>query len=207
LRAQRGVVLILALIFLVLLTILAIGASSRSLLQERMAGGLRNSQLALMSGNNALRGAEWLLWTRTSAVGGRFNCLAGSLSDDDGCTIYNPGNPPYTPTGDVTRFLESQAWIDDVGIAYKGPGGRTDYTGADRKTAQLAKNPVYIVEDMGRELPPGAGPQHESGATGPMNNGPGQINTHVYRITARATGGNENSVRVVQSTFDAQANN
>ena len=46
---QRGVVLVVALIFLLLLTILAISASGRSLLQERMAGGLRNAQLAEQS--------------------------------------------------------------------------------------------------------------------------------------------------------------
>ena len=207
-RSQRGLVLVVALIFLILLTVLAIGASGRSLLQERMAGGLRNAQQAVMSADSAVRGAEWRLWTSTSKVGGRLHCLAGSLSTDDGCTVYAPGNPPYTATGPVTQFLSSQAWVSGVGITYKGPGGKTDYTSSGSyPTAKLAQNPVYIIEDMGRELAPGTGPQHESGATGPMNNGPGQVNTHVYRITARATGGNANSVRVVQSTFDAQANN
>jgi type IV pilus assembly protein PilX len=35
----------------------------------------------------------------------------------------------------------------------------------------------------------------------------GGVDIHIYRITARATGGSQNTVRVVQSTFDAQANN
>jgi type IV pilus assembly protein PilX len=60
---------------------------------------------------------------------------------------------------------------------------------------------------MGLVKPPGSGPQHESGVTGPNNGGAGQINIHIYRITARATGGNQNTVRVVQSTFDAQTSN
>lgn len=62
LRSQRGVVLVVALIFLLLLTMLAISASGRSLLQERMAGGLRNGQMAEMAADTALRGAEWKLW-------------------------------------------------------------------------------------------------------------------------------------------------
>jgi Tfp pilus assembly protein PilX len=38
--------------------------------------------------------------------------------------------------------------------------------------------------------------------------GPGHnINIHIYRITARATGGTQNIVRVAQSTFYAQASN
>ena len=65
---QRGVVLIVALIFLVLLTILALSASGRSLLQERMAGGLRNTSLADMAAETTLRGVEWKLWTSTTKL-------------------------------------------------------------------------------------------------------------------------------------------
>ena len=206
-RAQRGVVLVVALIFLLLLTILALAASGRSLLQERMAGGLRNAQQAQMSAETALRGAEWRLWSSAAKVGGRVNCPVGSVSSDDGCTSYNPANPPYGANGTATKFLTSAGWVTGIGYSYKGPGSAHDYTDRSNKTATLAQNPVYMIEDMGRELPPGSGPQHESGDTGPNNTGPGQLNMHIYRITARATGGNQNTVRVLQSTFDAQANN
>jgi type IV pilus assembly protein PilX len=204
-RAQRGAVLVVALIFLLLLTILAISASGRSLLQERMAGGLRNSQQAEMSAETALRAGEWRLWTSTSQVGGRLSCLSGSISSD-GCTVYNLGNPPYGPSGDATTFLTSQAWVTGIGVSYTGPD-KSGYTTATTDFAQLAQNPVYMIEDLGREVPPGAGTLHESGDTGPNNSGPGQSNTHIYRITARATGGSANTVRVLQSTFDAQTNN
>jgi len=204
--AQRGAVLIVALIFLLLLTMLALSATGRSLLQVHMAGSLRNAQLAEMSANNAVRGGEWRLWTSTSKVGGHIDCQNGQLSSDDACAIYSPGNPPYAAGGDVTKFLTSAGWLDSIGKEYSGPlsGG---YTSDGLKTAQLAKDPRYIIEDMGRVTPPGGGVQHESGATGPNNGGPGQINTHIYRITARATGASEHAIRVVQSTFDAQATN
>lgn len=199
--------LILALIFMLLLTILAIGASGRSLLQERMAGGLRNAQQAQMSAEAALRGAEWKLWTSTSNVGGHLDCLNGSISSDDGCVIYNPSNPPYGAGGAVTTFRTSQGWISTIGHTYMGPGGTIDYTASSLLTAQLSNNPMYIIEDMGPEVPPGTGPAHESGDTGPDNGGAGTLDTHIFRITARATGGTSNAVRVLQSTFDAQANN
>jgi type IV pilus assembly protein PilX len=205
-RKQRGAVLLVALVFLLLLTMFALSATSRSMMQERMAGGLRNAQQAEMSAETALRGAEWQLWSSTSQVGGRLNCLMGSVSSDDGCTIYNPSNPPYTATGPVTKFLTSQGWVPDVGRAYKGPSGLGGYVD-NGPGKQLANNPVYLIEDMGRELPPSAGSQHESGASGPNNAGPGQIDIHIFRITARATGGNPNTARALQSTFDAQANN
>lgn len=206
-RSQRGAVLVVALIFMLLLTILAIGASGRSLLQERMAGGLRNSQLAQMAAESALRGAEWKLWTSTSNVGGHLDCLNGSISGDDGCVVYNPSNPPYGVGGDVTTFRTSQGWVATIGHIYQGAANSVNYTASSQNTAQLSNNPRYIIEDMGPELPPGTGPAHESGDTGPANSGAGQPSTHIFRITARATGGNANAVRVLQSTFDAQANN
>jgi type IV pilus assembly protein PilX len=205
-RAQRGVVLIVALIFLLLLTILAISASGRSLLQERMAGGLRNSQQAEMSAETALRGAEWRLWTTTTLVGGHLNCTSDAISATDGCTIFNLAGAAYSATGAVTKFVTSQGWVPNIGISYTGPN-KTGYTTTSTDFVQLASNPAYIIEDLGREVPPGAGTLHESGDTGPNNTGAGQISTHIFRITARATGGNVNSVRVLQSTFDAQTNN
>jgi type IV pilus assembly protein PilX len=205
-QLQRGAVLVVALIFLLLFTILAISASGRSILQEGMAGALRNAGQADLSAETALRGAEWRLWTSTSQVGGHLDCLNGSISSDDGCVIYNPGNPPYDATGAVTQFRTKAGWLTGTGKTYKGPSGSLDYTATTSNSALYA-NPQYIIEDMGPEQPPGTGPQHEAGDTGPLNIGPGQLNTHVFRITARATGANQNTVRIVQSTFDAQATN
>lgn len=208
-RAQRGAVLVVALIFLLLLTILALSASGRSLLQERMVGGLRNDQQATMSADAGVRGAEWQLWARTMTVGSHMDCLNGSISTDDGCTVYSASNPPYDSGGDVNKFLTSQGWITGIGKTYTGANG-SGYTGntGNMVTANLADNPVYLIEDMGIEMPPGvSGAQHEAGDTGPNNTGAGTVSTHIFRITARATGASANTVRVLQSTFDAQANN
>ena len=206
-HAQRGVVLIVALIFLLLITILALAASGRSLLQERMAGGLLNSQQARMSAETAVRGAEYTLWSVTSKVGGSLNCLSGTLSTQ-GCITYDPTSPAYAANGIVTQFQTSLTWLPvSVNlIDYKGPTG-AGYTTSPYATGALASDPQYQIEDLGRELPPGAGNQHESGDTGPNNNGSGQVDVHVYRITGRGQGGSPNSLSVVQTTFDAQANN
>lgn len=204
---QHGAALIMALIFLVLLTILAISASSGSLLQLRMSGNLRNAQQAQLSANTALRGAEWKMWASANQVGGHLTCTDGSISSEDGCVLYNPATTAtYGTDGTVTRFRTKHAWPADIGREYTGPAG-SGYTSENLKTAALAANPRYLVEDMGRILPPGAGPQHESGVTGPQNAGPGTLSPHAYRITARATGGSANTMRAAQSTFDAQTNN
>jgi len=199
---ERGSALVMALVFLLVITLLALTVSSNSVLQLRMAGNLRNVQQAQMSADTALRGAEWRIWTSTSVVGGQLLCTDGSISGS-GCVRHNPANTAmYGPGGVVTEFRTAQDWLD-TGIEYMGPGN-LDYTGAGQATAQLSKNPRYIIEDMGEVRPPGSPPARESGA----GRGPGDPGrAHTYRITARAAGGSTNVIRIAQSTFDAQANN
>jgi type IV pilus assembly protein PilX len=209
LQNQRGAVLLVALIFLLLLTMLAISASGRSLLQERMAGGLRNAQQAQMSAENALRGAEWTLWMNTTNLAGTpLLCGSGVLAGS--CYKYDPTNAAlYGNNGIVTQFRHGQGWITNGAATYTGPSGSVDYAtlSGTSQTAQLANNPVYMIEDLGVELPAGVSSGlHESGATGPTGSGYTSTTRHIYRITARATGGSPNTVRVLQSTFAAKGN-
>jgi len=211
--SERGAVLLVALIFLILLTLLAIGASSGSLLQQRMVSATRSAQLATMSADTALRGAEWNLWSTATLVGNSLVCDSSDINATSGCVKYDPSVAGlYGPTGSVTQFRSGDnKWLSLTGpITYKGLGG-VGYTdrvvASDYASPNVAENPQYIIEDMGQVKPPGAGPQHESGVTGPQNGGPGSLNVHIFRITARATGGTKNTVRVVESTFDAQASN
>jgi type IV pilus assembly protein PilX len=209
---ERGAVLLVALIFLILLTLLAIGASSGSLLQQRMVAATRSAQLASMSADTALRGAEWRIWNTSSVIGGTLHCDAAAINATTGCVKYDPESPLYEAGGAVNQFRTgNNAWLT-TGIEYKGIDD-SGYTSLSLPSSyptaspNVADNPRYIIEDMGLVKPPGSGPQHESGVTGPNNGGAGHINIHIYRITARATGGNQNTVRVAQSTFDAQASN
>ena len=192
-HAQRGAVLVVALIFLILLTILAISASGRSLLQERMAGGLHNAQQAEMSAQTALRGAEWWLWIRSvSNPTTPFSCGTGIFTD-----CYT------TPTTDVVNFRTKQGWVTTGATEYEGYAGSVDYTSASK--GGLAHNPWYIIEDLGPVSFPGGGAMHESTQDDPSAPGSG-VRKHIYRITARATGGSANTVRVQGSTFLAPGN-
>lgn len=191
---QRGVVLITALIFLLLITLLAISASGTSMLQQKLAGGLRNAQLADWSAESALRGAEWRLWRASSDPATRMVCGTGTLA-----TCY-----PYSATPDsrVLAFRTSSGWVTDGSTTY----APVDFTAASSdSTFGLKNNPVYIIEDLGLELPPNAGMQHESGATGSQGAGYTSTNRHIYRITARGMGNNENAIRVLETTFAAKA--
>ncbi len=206
--AQQGVVLVIALIFLVLLTLIAIAASSGSLLQQRMVAATRSAQLAVMSGNTALRGAEWQIWNTTVNVSATFICGTDAVNATTGCVEYNPESAPYTASGAVTEFRTGDnKWLT-TGIEYKGAAGSgyTSLAVANDYTASpnVAENPRYIIEDMGQVHY--AGTQGEGGTTG-TGGAANSIIMHAYRITARATGGTQNVVRVVQSTFDAQVHN
>ena len=202
-RHQRGVVLMVALIFLLLLTMLGVGASGRALLQQRMAGALRNASLADTAAHTALRGAEWKLWS--GAVG--LMTAPQVCQASGGCYRYDPGNAAlYGANGVVTRFRSSTGWVTQGAATYMGANGSVDFTASwINQTGDVAKNPVYIIEDLGVETPPGAsGGLRESGATGATDMA--SANRHVYRITARAAGADENTVRVMESTFTAKNN-
>src|SRR5690348_1630143 len=109
---QRGAVLVVALIFLILLTLLAIGASSGSLLQQRMVAATRSAQLANLSADTALRGAEWRIWSTTYVVGGALLCDASVINATSGCVKYDPDSPLYATGGAVAQFRTgNNAWL------------------------------------------------------------------------------------------------
>ncbi|WP_255682792.1 PilX N-terminal domain-containing pilus assembly protein [Dyella sp. 2HG41-7] len=196
----NGFALLMALIFLLLISMFAVGASEYALLQQRMAGNLRNAQQARMSAESALRGAEYKLWSTANQPATRLHCLDAAVSPDDGCVVYRGDGALYATNGAVTRFQSAAGWIAGIGVSYPLSSNTQEPTEA------LAKDPVYLIEDLGAEHPPGTTGLHESGNTGPNNAAQAQVAIHMYRITARGVGGNSNTVSVVQSTFDAPVN-
>lgn len=206
-KEQRGVVLVVALIFLLLMTILAISASGRSLLQERMVGGLRNAQQAEIGAEAAARGAEWKLWS-LPASGVKLICPSNTLQN---CYQYDAA----APNSDVTAFRATAGWPTAGSTEYKGDGDGLDYTTmsgstltADEKVvAKLARNPRYIIERLGLETVPGVGSQIEGGVTATYgSSSTPSTSLWIWRITARSTGGSANTVRVVESTYAAPSN-
>ena len=183
---QRGIVLPLALVFLLLLTLLASGALEQALLQQRMAGAQRHAQQAAFAAEAALRGAQWRLWK--GAAEGALHCGVAPIAD---CRSDDPAHPD--PTAEA--FRHATGWMTDGATEYRGSDGSRDFTrlygsGLDaeaRKTAVLASNPVYLIEELG---PAKAGTA-------------GGIARRIYRITARATGGRPHVVRVIEDMFAA----
>ena len=204
---QRGVVLVVALIFLLLMTILAISSSGRSLLQERMAGGLRNAQQAEIGAEAAIRGAEWQLWS-LPASGTKLLCPGTALVN---CYPFDAASPDP----DVTAFRTTAGWPTAGSTEYKGDKGTFDYTTMGSSTlttdqqlvAKLAHNPRYIIERLGLETAPGVGSQIEGGVTAAYgSSSTPSTSLWIWRITARSSGGSENTVRTLESTYAAPSN-
>ena len=160
---QRGLVLPLALILLVVLTLAGIGAARVNILQERMVAATYNRQLAFQAAEAALREGERFL---QQALLPAFNGSGG---------LY------LAPLPSATRVWDGWSASDwsSNGITYGG------------SLSKVAAQPVYIIEELART--PGNG--------GSLGSGQPQPEVVYYRITARAVGGNLNSVVLLQSIY------
>lgn len=202
---QRGAVLFIALIMLIVITLLALTASSSSLMQERMVGGMRNQQLGSMGAESALRGSEaWLWnlnfsWTEVDDGAGNITvtghplppCIGGST----GNCVYRPNNDGL-PRPAVQAFRTASTWQDALPGAPQYVQTLTGFSG-NLETASLAREPAVLIEDMGSNVPPGSG--NQSGAIDPEN----LTAARFYRITARSQGGSAAVVRVMESVFSS----
>jgi type IV pilus assembly protein PilX len=151
---QTGAVLFLAMIFLVLLTILAITASSSSIMQERMTGSMRNSQLGLMGAETALRGGEEMLWMLN------FNGGANPLPPCRGSATTNCVYT-VTPAGlvrpNVQAFRSATTWLDPASDGARAYDRNLNALTGTGITANLAEQPRFLVEYLGPDLPPSSG--------------------------------------------------
>lgn len=195
---QRGAVLFVALVFLVLLTLLGLTAAGTSVLQERMTGGLRNSQMAMMGTESALRQGEVTLWSAPQLSNG---ALAFPPCAQTGVQPCYYARTAGIIDERVTEFRSSRAWLGNADGAAVDAGVYTGLSGIEA-TANLASDPRYMIEDMGA-----ASKVNQIGNAGgaivPESPLTGEI--HLYRITARSQGGNAGSMRVTESVFGATA--
>lgn len=122
-KAQaRGAVLLTALIFLVVLSLLGISAALHNTLQERMAGNTRNRDLAFQAAEHALVAAESVLASLVSSGGilsdgedhpndasywrNTFNWVSGSK-------VYSPGGTPLSIVMAQPKYVVESLSVTD----------------------------------------------------------------------------------------------
>ncbi len=178
---QRGVALVAAMVFLLLLTIIGVTAMTTTSLEEKMAGNTQDKNVAFQAAESALRVAEvFLLGTDPSA-------LPDFALNKDG--YYEPTNPGSAPRWESVDWKNCAAGVDAVVCL------------PANTLSGVNTQPAYIIEKV-TEVDPGGGPAAGDSlgvGFGAPPAAPGKQG--MYRITAHGTGGTDSSVAEVQSVY------
>ena len=182
---QGGIVLFVALVFLVILTLLGISNMQVSILEERMTGafGDRNT-VAFESAELALRDAEAYLNSNTLPL---FNNTVAGLH----AAYSNSSNPSFWQAAQTSTTVPactgsaatSFNWLQTTAT----DACSSVQLAAARKIPGSLEAPRYVIEYLAKVPKPGS-------LLNP------QFNT-VYRITARGVGGQASTVVILQSTY------
>lgn len=185
-RSENGFVLVTSLIFLVVITLLAVSAINSSTLQERMASNQREKSRARQAADAALRRGELILQSRIFETLQRRGSVVdvdspGDSEDSQRLSVRiwrrNEMIESDEDPDDPQAFLDEATWADQKPLSY---------------TLDDDLLPVdYFIEDyqcIGRDL----NPDSKAVCDGSM----------LYRISARARGQNPAALAVTQSIYE-----
>jgi type IV pilus assembly protein PilX len=132
LQSQRGVVLIVALIMLLTMTIVSVGAMSTSTLEQKMTANLRDRQVAFQAAEAALREGERFAESHALQESDFNATCTGGSGGQCLCTKTTPSPCP-------------EYWTDSTLNVWETSGRYKSYT-----NTQLGDAPAkYIVEYRG----------------------------------------------------------
>lgn len=194
---QQGAVLLVALVFLLILTVAGVSAIRLANVEERMTGNFADRNVAFQAAEAALREAEEYIRSKNFADEAFYNgcvgtdcfvadctgglCFSGDYEADNTCTLAVPA----TPGAEV--YQSASVWADDSGKH------REATTGLDNVTARyLIEFRCYGVKDadIDPELLNDATLFYDATIWEPL-----------YRITAFAVGRSQSARVMLQSTF------
>jgi type IV pilus assembly protein PilX len=175
---QSGMSLFPALMFLLVLSVLGVAAFNSTLLQEKMAGNTKDTNMAFQAAEAGLRDAETdVAQTITPGTVFTSSCTNGL------CT------PPSTwPTPLSTDISKAVDWTSSAHTRVYG-----SHTGAPA-LADVAAQPLYVIEKLS-SLPVGPGGSMGIGVSAPGSGG------SAYRLTVLGTGIRPETHIILQSTF------
>lgn len=178
-HAVRGIALVMALVFLLLLTLLGISALNTTSLEEKMAGNVKDRNLAFQAAESALIQAEYWLYSSLTAP--------------------EPGSTPgtYQPSTTSVQVWDSVNWSGSGVITY--PNTPDGVAAGSATLSNVNTQPKYIVEYL----------RKDAGSTGGGSTGQSLVvmpgaqtgGTTYLRITARGTGSTNAATVMLQSTY------
>lgn len=174
--AQRGFALVTGLLFMVVLTLIALSALKSTSLEERMAGNARDQGLAFEAAEAGVRDAlrYIALHNLTPADPFAAGCAAGLCQND-----------PVTPIWQTISANDD--WASNKTLAYSGATMTSD------GVKPLSNQPHYIIE-----LLPGGSP---SGYSMMQGKGPSGSDVIPFRVTSHGWGVNAQTQVTVQTVI------
>ena len=182
---EQGAVLAIGLLILVVMTLIGVTAMTTTSLENKMAGNLKDWNLALQAAEGGLRDAETDVAT-TNRVSGLTNAVVNcapvtpAASEQDGQCI--------SPVGASTSIWQTIDWTDSAPtknyVKYGNKTGASGYTAAQGYAAV----PRYIIE-----------PVPDFGKPGKSLDFP--TPTKTFRVTAVGYGGSTLASLMLQSTY------
>lgn len=184
---QRGVVLVVALIMLVIMTLLGLSSIRTVLFEERMTGNTQDRSLAFQAAEAALRDGEAvaLAQSKLSPRNSGFPSSTGVYTD------ATSGSCPSDYFTDKTKYCNANGLCQqpDADCSPRWESGSFDaWKAASTSLTSTVKSASYIVEYLGGAYPCDPNKPTEF------------LACSRYRITARSGGGERASV-VLQSTY------
>jgi type IV pilus assembly protein PilX len=178
---QRGVVLFVALILLLILSLLGVTAARMQTTEERMARNEDNRQIGAQAAEAALRAAETGLTTGVYAA-------AQFSSNTNGLYELNPA------AGSVFWGPPAFNWAAPGAAITYSPTDPLNPMPALTSLPAAAQSPQYIIENLPAVAMPGdsINQVQYSAPTTPVT---------VYRITASGVGADSSTTTILQSIF------
>lgn len=194
-HVQRGAALVVALIFLVSLTLLGLAAMGGNTLQQRMTYSVGETNLAFQSAESGLVAGESWLESQTNQPVPDCTGTCGAS------TAIWAGRPPAgTPREVSLSNLRSSTWWNNqgrkFGFAYTETAspalvaGQQYALSGEPVDVDSLRYPRYVVEELGKD------------PTGSLViGGPRVYTLWYYQISARGTGAQPQPATVVQSVY------
>jgi len=168
---EKGMVLVVAMIMVLLMTIVGLAAIRGSGLQERMAGNMRDMQLRFQAAEAGLREGE------SHLLDENFSALPLSAFDLAGDKGFRPNMNEHKPVS----AWDSADWEAHAAIA--------------TVNVNMAEPPMYVVEEL--RVHPDLVAQALGGG---IDQGSG-MEMQIYRISSRYGDSGSGAISVLQSTY------
>lgn len=184
---EHGAVLAIGLIILVIMTLLGVTAMSTTSLENKMAGNLKDWNLAQQASEAGLRDGEIDIAT-TGRVSGFTNAVAGCQAVTS--TANQKDGQCISASGDTQNIWQTIDFTDGASPKYYVKYG--SQTGANAYTTSqgYATPPRYIIE-----------PVTDKGKPGVSLVGFDSNKTKTFRVTAVGYGGSTLASVMLQSTY------